>query len=171
MRLCLCISIASLLLAGAVQAQAPKTANTVSLSDSTAGLDVSLEALDFLVGTWAGEGLGGEVDELWTAEAGGQMHGLFRLVSGGEVSLSEHMVLDRLDGRPTLRVKHFSNNFEGWEAPSESVDFPLVRVEDGAAFFDGLTIRQDGPNRLIYHLAMRTADGFQEAVLNYVRKQ
>lgn len=170
MRQSLCISIASLLVSTTALAQAPKTENTLSLSDSTAGLGVSLDALSFLTGTWHGEGLGGEVDEIWTEASGGQMHGLFRLIRGGEISLSEHMVLDLLDGRPTLRVKHFSADFEGWEAPSESVNFPLIRAEEGAAYFDGLTMRTAGPDRLVYHLAMGTADGFREAVLTYQRK-
>lgn len=161
-----CFLIGSLLGMGSVSAQAPKTANTLALSDTTAGMGVPIEALAMLQGTWQGEGFGGVVDEIWTAPAGGQMHGLFRLIDGDSIGLSEFMVIDTADGRPTMRVKHFSAEFEGWEQPTESVSFRLVRVTDDAIFFDGLTIRRvDGG--LDYFLAMKTADGWEEMTLSY----
>jgi hypothetical protein len=36
----------------------------------------------------------------------------------------------------------------GWEQPTESVRFPLLRVEPGAVFFDGMTYRREGPDRM-----------------------
>ncbi|MBO6574952.1 MAG: hypothetical protein JJ896_06045 [Rhodothermales bacterium] len=161
---------AGLLMVGSASAQTAKTANTLALTDSTAGLDVSLDVVSsFLTGTWHGDGLGGTVDELWTAPAAGQMHGLFRLVRGGAISLSEHMVIDTAAGRPTLRVKHFSSDFEAWEAADEAVLFPLIMADEGALYFDGLTIRRTGDDALTFFLAMGSPDGFREVEINYAR--
>lgn len=169
MRLFSCFLIGSLLAIGSASAQAPKTANTLALTDSTAGMGVPIEALGMLQGTWQGKGFGGIVDEIWTGPGGGQMHGLFRVIGDEGIALSEHMVIDTADGRPTLRVKHFSANFEGWEEPNQSVDFPLIKATDDALYFNGLTIKKTDDG-LDYFLAMKTADGWQEMAFSY-RKQ
>jgi hypothetical protein len=169
MRLFSSFLIGSLLAIGPVSAQAPVTANTLALSDSTSGMDVPIEALAMLEGTWQGEGFGGIVDEIWTGPAGGQMHGLFRIVGEAGIVLSEHMVIDTMDGRPTLRVKHFSAEFEGWEGQAESVNFPLIRADRDALYFEGLTVRKT-EGGLDYFLAMQTADGWQEEILSYREK-
>ena len=158
------------LLPFAASAQERATDNVLVLSDTTVHPGVGLEAFDFIVGNWRGEGLGGTVEEFWTPASGGSMNGLFRLVHGDELALSEHMAVDTLDGRPTMRVKHFSDTFEAWEDKAESVDFPLVRAEPGVLYLSGLTIRADGPDALVYYLLMGTPDGGRrEQVLRYTR--
>ncbi|MFT7550881.1 MAG: hypothetical protein ACI9BV_001188 [Rhodothermales bacterium] len=159
----------SLFLVLSVAAQAPQTEHTLSLTDSTAGMGMGLDALSLMVGTWTGEGFGGSIDEIWTGAGGGQMHGLFRIVEEDGVVLSEHMVIDLADGRPSLRVKHFSPSFEGWEEKEASVTFPLIRAEADTLFFGGLTIVRLGDDALKYYLAMGSADGYQEMELNYTR--
>lgn len=159
-----------LLVVPTASAQRAATANVLVLTDSTAHPGVGLEAFAFIVGNWRGEGLGGTVEEFWTPASGGSMNGLFRLVHGNELALSEHMAIDTLGGRPTLRVKHFSADFEAWEEKGESVAFPLIRAEPGAVYLSGLTIRADGPDALVFHLLMGSRDGGQrEEVLRYHR--
>lgn len=84
--------------------------------------------------------------------------------------LSEHMVVDLLAGRPTLRVKHFSAEFEAWEDKTEAATFALIKADDKALYFDGLTIRRTGDDELTYFLAMGTADGLQEVQFHYRRQ-
>jgi hypothetical protein len=159
-----------LLLTGPAAGQEHITDNVLAFSDSTHHPGVGLEAFDFLVGYWEGEGLGGHVEEFWTPASGGSMNGLFRLVHGDELALSEHMAVDTLDGRPIMRVKHFSSDFEAWEDKAESVAFPLIRAEPGAVYMGGLTIKADGTDALVYYLIMGSSDGSQhEEVLRYRR--
>jgi Domain of unknown function (DUF6265) len=169
MRQLLSISTASLFLVLTVTAQARQTEHTLALTDSSAGMGVGLDAMNFLVGVWQGEGFGGTIDELWTAAGGSQMHGLFRIVEGDHVALSEHMVIDLADGRPTLRVKHFSSDFESWEAKADSEAFPLIRAEKNVLYFGGLTIVRRGDDALTYYLAIGSEGNYEEAELNLTR--
>lgn len=98
------------------------------------------------------------------------MTGLFRLLHGDRLVLTEHMAIDTLDGRPTMRVRHFSPDFVAWEEKSESVAFPLIRAEQGAIYLDGLTIRASGPDGLVFHLLMTDGEGVsREEIIRYRR--
>ncbi len=127
-----------------------------------------MESLEFLVGRWEGEAFGGWVEEAWGPVVGGTMLGTFRLVSEDAPSFYELLVLDEVDGRPTLHVKHFHPDLVPWEEGAESVDFPLIAVQGNTAWFDGLTMHQDG-DRLIMYLAMKSKDELSEERLAFTR--
>ncbi len=49
-------------------------------------------------------------------------------------------------------------------------DFPLVAREDDAYYFDGLTIRRDGPDGMVGAVRIENPDGTtREAVFRYRR--
>lgn len=127
-----------------------------------------MDSLAFLVGRWEGEAFGGWVEEAWGPNQGGTMLGTFRLVNEEGPGFYELLVLDELDGRPTLHVKHFQPDLTPWEEGAESVDFPLIAVQGTTAWFDGLTIHQDGDD-LIMYLAMKGKDGMREERLAFRR--
>ena len=56
-----------------------------------------------------------------------------------------------------------------WEEKNETVDFPLVALEEGRAYFDGLTYHHLGPNKMDIYLAMHTKDGVREVIFKYSR--
>ncbi len=66
--------------------------------------------------------------------------------SDGSVNFYEFYVFAEQSGSLTQRLKHFSPMLSGWEEKEEFVDFPLVAIEDRAAYFDGLSymLREDG---------------------------
>ena len=57
----------------------------------------------------------------------------------------------------------------GWEEKNDTVDFPLVALEEGRASFDGLTYRRRGKEEMEVFLAMRTKDGVREVHFAYKR--
>ncbi len=115
--------------------------------------------LDFLVGRWVGEALGGVAEEVWNPALGGELLGTFRLVQAEKTIFSELMVLSVEGERVVLRLKHFSHpGLVAWEDKEESVAFPLIAVEGQTAWFGGLTIQRAG-DRLDFALAMRRQDG------------
>ena len=127
--------------------------------------------LDFLVGRWTGEAFGGQIEEVWHPAMGGQMIGTFRLIQDGAPAFSEHMLITNpLDG-VVLRLKHFNPDMTGWEEKDEFVEFPLVAVdlEDSTAWFGGLTLKRSG-DRLVIYLAMTTAGGAREEVMQLRRR-
>ncbi len=111
----------------------------------------TLADLEWLVGTWHGEGLGGYVEEHWTAAAGGTMMGAFRLVAEGELRVIEYMMITQEDDRVAYRFKHFNSDYSTWEK-DRPLEFTLIRVSDREAVFHSEVPEQNSPRRLTYRL-------------------
>jgi hypothetical protein len=100
----------------------------------------TLQDISWLVGRWVGEGLGGTAEDIIAPASGGQMMGMFRHSKGdGSVNFYEFYVFAEQDGSLTQRLKHFSPPLSAWEDKDEFVEFPLVAIEEHAAYFDGLS--------------------------------
>ena len=111
-----------------------------SLEEGAARPSATIDDLSWLVGRWEGTGLGGTVEDVIAPASGGQMMGMFRHSrADGSVGFYEFYVFAEQDGSLTQRLKHFSPMLAAWEEKEEFVEFPLVALEDNAAYFDGLT--------------------------------
>lgn len=129
--------------------------------------DVGLGSLAWLAGgTWTGEAFGGTVEETWLPPRGGQMVGVFRSARAEDVGFYETMILLEVDGRLTLRLKHFTGELHGWEEKDETVDFPLVDHVDSVWYFRGLTIERHAADRMTIHV--RVSRGDEESVLGFI---
>jgi hypothetical protein len=109
-----------------------------------------LDDVSFLAGAWAGEGFGGTFEEVWTRPAAGSMVGLFKLMQDGAPTIYEIQTITEEEGSLVWKVKHFNSDFTAWEDKAEFVSFQLVKIEEGAAYFDGLTLMRDGENLVVY---------------------
>ncbi len=141
------------------------TENTLRLSGGQAAPAARAIDLAWLTGLWVGEGMGGVVQEVWAPPAGGSMMGLFKLIGEGgqgETSFTEHMSILEVGETLEVRLKHFNHDLTGWEEKNDFVTFPLVRLDEDAAYFRGLTYRKTGPSELTVYLAMKTRDGTRE---------
>lgn len=134
------IAILMVLFAGPYAAQASAQRGTAA--------DDPLEAMSWLAGHWVGDGLGGWNEELWSPPSGGSMMGVYRHIRDGRVVFYEFITLTMHGDTLVKAIKHFDPDMRGWEEPTESVRFPLLRVEPDAVYFDGVTYRRDGPDRM-----------------------
>ena len=150
-------------------AQDKLTENTLKLMEGTAGPPARVTDFAWLEGHWQAEALGGTVDEIWSSPAAGTMVGMFRLVKDDEVSFYEIFTITEEGSTALLRLKHFNADLTGWEEKNDTVDFPLVALEEGRASFDGLTYRRRGKDEMEVFLAMRTKDGVREVHFAYKR--
>jgi hypothetical protein len=126
--------------------------------------------LAWLAGTWEGEGLGGPAREVYSAPMGGQMVGHFVQARGEGIWFYEIMTIAEARGSIEFRLKHFNADLTGWEEKAEVRRFPLVAVGKDAWYFDGLTIRRDGPNGMVGAVRIGKKDGTsEEAVFRYRR--
>src|SRR5688572_6683587 len=134
--------LAMIALAGPAAAQSKQTENTLKL-DGEPG-QAALGDLSWLVGHWAGDGLGGTCEEVWVPPLAGskEMMGMFRYVKDGKTQFTEHFVLAEDNGSLTLKLRHFDGAFKGWEEKDKHVAFKLIKAEKGAAYFGGLTFRK-----------------------------
>ncbi len=150
-------------------AQVESSANTLRLAEGAASPPASIGELAWLAGYWRGEGLGGRCEELWTEPIDGRMFGIFTLVKDEGLVFSEAMTLVERDGSLVLRVKHFTPDFVGWEEKDESVDFPLVRLGDQEAYFNGLTFRRNADGTLTAYLVLRSQGERTEHAFRFER--
>ncbi len=151
-------------------AQEKLTEHTLQLAEGSAGPPARVADFAWLEGHWQAEALGGTVDEIWSPPAAGTMVGMFRLIQDGKAGFYEIFTLTEESSTVLIRLKHFNPDLTGWEEKGETVDFPLVAIEEGQAFFDGLTYRRRGKDEMEVFLAMRTKDGgVKEVVFAYKR--
>ena len=120
----------------------------------------TLADIDWLVGRWHGDGIGGApATESWLPPTGNTMVGTFvQQGEDGQIQFTEHMYLMEEDGSLVLRLKHFNEDLTGWEEKGDMVTFRLIAVEPCAAYFHALTLRCDGENGLVAAVRMQTAD-------------
>ena len=160
---CLLFSVATLL------AQEKLTEHTLQLAAGAAGPPARVTDFAWLEGHWQAEALGGEAEEIWSPPGAGTMVGMFRLIQDGKPGFYEIFTLTEEGPTLLLRLKHFNPDLTGWEEKDETVDFPLVAIEEGQAFFDGLTYQRRGPDEMQVYLAMHTKDGVEEVVFAWKR--
>lgn len=120
---------------------------------------VKVSDLSWLTGKWAGEGLGGTVEEAWSDAAGGAMVGYFRLLRDGKPVFYEIMTLLEHEGGVEMRLKHVNPDMTGWEEKQGFVTFRLLRSEPNAAYFKGLTFKREGDTLISYLTLRNRADG------------
>ncbi len=118
----------------------------------------NLEKLSWLEGGWATEKWGGTVEEYWSAPKGNSIIGMFRFVVKGEVQFTEHFMITEEQGTVVLKLKHFHGDFTGWEEKDEYVEFPLIKVEEQAAYFEGISYERVDESTLKVVLDMEEND-------------
>jgi hypothetical protein len=151
-------------------AQQALTEGTLALDEDGISPPATIEQVAWIAGHWRGEGLGGLNEEVWAPPLAGTMTGMYKLVRDGVVAFYEILTIAEEHGSLVLRLKHFNPDLTGWEEKDEVVSFRLVRLEDGVAWFDGLTFRRLGPDELRVHLAVGRGTGPpREVVFDYRR--
>ena len=122
----------------------------------------TLAQMDWLVGQWQGEGIGGRPAlESWLPPTGNTMVGTFvQMADENAIQFTEHLYLMEEDGTLVLRLKHFNADLTGWEEKDGMLAFRLVAMEDCAAYFHALTLRcdprEDGTDGLVAAVRMQS---------------
>lgn len=162
------VCVAALWLTTAQEAAAQETRSTSPGQPPPAA---RIEELAWLSGEWAGPGIGGApAREVYSAPLEGHLTGHF--VQSGRDGIAFMELVDIVEEGGTLvyRLKHFNADLTGWEERREVRQFVLVAKTDTAWFFDGLTIRRDGPDQMVGAVRIESSDGpTRELVFHYTR--
>jgi hypothetical protein len=160
------VSLLALVLATSAQAAETRTA-----PEGHVPPPATAAQLDWLAGTWTGEGIGGaQATEVYSPPGGGSVAGHFVQQDGeGGIEFFEIMQIAEVGGSLVYRLKHFSDELAGWEEKDKYVSFPLVAIEENAVHFNGLTLRREG-DTLVSAVLVRQRDGtVEEYVFRYRR--
>ncbi|MBO0591598.1 hypothetical protein I2486_09265 [Cellulophaga sp. E16_2] len=145
--------------------------HTLSLPENETGPKATLADASFMTGHWIGEAFGGISEEIWTKAEGDSMMFSFRLVIDGKVDFYEIGHIIEEGETIHLQLKHFSGELDGWEAKDEFQDFPLVKKEDNALYFDGLTYKRISDNEMIAYILAEEEDGSTQEFKFIFKKQ
>jgi hypothetical protein len=135
------------------------TPNVLSLNPDVGSPHATIHDVAWIAGHWIGEAFGGMGEEIWSKPDGGAMMGMYRIVKDVEVGFYEFLTISEVDSSLVLRLKHFHADLKGWEEKDDMVTFPLVKIDDRHAFFDGITFKRVDGDRLQIFLAQRKKDG------------
>jgi Domain of unknown function (DUF6265) len=149
----------SALLSFHAPAQVQSTPNTLKLEAEAKSPPATLKEVAWLAGRWTGEGLGGQVEEVWTPASQGQMMGMFRLVKEAKIVFYEFITIAEHDGSLEMRIRHFNSNMTAWEEKEKFLTFKLVKIDGDKIHFSGFTMERKGDNAWEGYLAMRGKDG------------
>lgn len=130
----------------------------------------TIETFRILEGSWTGEGLDGNFDELWMPARDNQMHGIFRLEQEGKLVFTEFMSIMKDSIGYSMKIKHYSPDFTGWEEKDDAVDFRFIKKEGDKIYFSGLTIHRKDENHLDIYVAFKQDDGsHKEELFTYTK--
>ena len=130
---------------------------------------VSIEDMSWIAGHWKGEAMGGKFEETWNPPMGGEMLGMFKLVSDGKVRFYEIMTITPENDSFVLRIKHFSPGLKGWEEKEDSIEFPLVNATKRKIQFYGLKFSKTNDQELAIEVAAGDDNKKQIVALNCKR--
>lgn len=129
----------------------------------------TLSDIAWLNGHWRGEAFGGITEEIWSPPLGDSMMGSFKLVSGGKTSFYEICQIVEENGTLAFRLKHFNGDLTGWEEKNDREEFPLVKVEKNAVYFDGFTIKRISANEIHMYVVINDEGTLEEVEFKYFR--
>lgn len=134
--------------------------------------EATIETFEILEGSWTGTGLDGKFDELWMPPRDNQMHGVFRLEQEGKLIFTEFMSIMKDSIGYSMKIKHFSPDFTGWEEKDDAVDFRFIKKEGDRIYFSGLTIHRKNADNLDIYVAFKQDDGsYKEELFTYTKNK
>lgn len=155
----------------AVVAQIQNTEHTYKSGDAERP-PATLADVAWLTGSWKGTAFGNSFEEVWNPASAGSMVGMFKVFDEKDgVSFYELMLLVEHDDSLVLKVKHFTEDFVAWEDKPDYISFPLVKLEQNAIHFSGLSFYKDGQNKITGYIALKNSAGeINEEKLSYIRR-
>ena len=157
-------------LAAAAWSAEPRTEHTYQLAPDETRPAATLDDASWLVGSWSGTAFGATFESVWNPPTAGTMVGLFKLYGDDGVVFYEILLLGVEDGTLSLKVKHFNADFSAWEEKTDHVNFLLVKKEQDALHFGGLSFYRQGDDSIDGYIVMRNGEDLQENHLKYQRR-
>ncbi len=142
---------------------------TVAYDSIKGSPKATLEEIAWIQGHWRGTAFGGSTEEIWSPPLHGSMMGVFKASTSEGISFYEIMTIIETDGTLLFRLKHFDENLKGWEKKDETVDFKLVKLEKGKAYFDDFTFEYISDDEINVYVVVDNNGKESEIKFNYVR--
>ena len=144
--------------------------NTLQLTEGSTSPNANLEDVSWIQGHWKGEAFGGITEEIWSPPLGDSMMFSFKLVANNKVVFYELGGIRQVDGTLIFQLKHFGNDFKGWEEKDETLDARLVKIEGNRAYFEGFTFEKANENEINIYVLIEEKDKTEEVKFIYKKQ-
>ncbi|WP_054852182.1 DUF6265 family protein [Olleya sp. ITB9] len=141
--------------------------NTIKFDETISSPKANLSQVSWIQGHWKGEAFGGITEEIWSPPLGYSMMFSFKLVSNGKVVFYELGGIREVDNTLIFQLKHFGNDFKGWEEKDETVDAKLVKIEDNRVYFDQFTFEKISDSEINIYVVVEDNGNTEEIKFNY----
>ncbi|MDG1714499.1 DUF6265 family protein [Lacinutrix sp.] len=144
--------------------------NTVKFPENGIAPKANLNQVSWIQGHWKGEAFGGITEEIWSPPLGDSMMFSFKLVSDGKVVFYELGGIRQVDETLIFQLKHFGNDFKGWEEKDETVDAKLVKIEGNRVYFDEFTFEKISDTEINIYVVIKENGETEEVKFNYKKQ-
>lgn len=143
---------------------------TLQFSDGMTSPTATLDQVKWIAGHWKGEAFGGITEEFWSPPLGDSMMFSFKLVVDNKVVFYELGGIRVLNNTLVLQLKHFDNEFKGWEEKEETVDFKLIKIEKNKIYFDEFTFEKISDSEMNLYVVIDENGKKEEVTFNYKKQ-
>ncbi|WP_372744046.1 DUF6265 family protein [Lutibacter sp.] len=145
--------------------------NTLKLPKDSLFVKASIEDVSFISGYWQGEAFGGITEEIWSNPLGNSIMGSFKLVVDNTIQFYELCTISEENETLIFRLKHFHNNLKGWEEKDETIEAPLVKIDENRAYFNDFTFERFDAQTLHIYVIFKDKEGKEEEMkFKYILK-
>lgn len=141
--------------------------NTLKFLDNDTSPTATLKDVNWIAGYWKGEAFGGITEEFWSPPLGDSMMFSFKLVVNDKVVFYELGGIRAINNTLLLQLKHFGNDFKGWEEKEETVDFKLIKIENNRIYFDEFTFEKISDSEMNLYVVIEENGEKEEVKFNY----
>ena len=141
--------------------------NTLQLREGSTSPQAKLVDVSWIQGHWKGEAFGGITEEIWSPPLGDSMMFSFKLVADNKVVFYELGGIRQVNDSLIFQLKHFGNDFKGWEEKDETIDAKLVKIEGNRVYFEGFTFEKIHDNEIAIYVLIEEKDKTEEVKFIY----
>ena len=142
---------------------------TLKLEDGATSPAATLDQVSWIQGHYTGEAFGGITEEIWSPPFGDSMMFVFKLTADNKTVFYEVGGIRQVGKTLLMQLKHFGNDFKGWEEKDDTVDFKLVKIEKDIVYFDGMTFEKVSDTEINVYVVLSENGKDEEVKFNYKR--
>jgi hypothetical protein len=141
----------------------------MTLAENTDSPPATLDQVSWIQGHYIGKAFGGKTEEIWSPPSGDSMMFVFKLTVDDKTVFYEVGGIRQIDDTLLMQLKHFGNDFKGWEEKDDTVDFKLVKIEKDTVYFDGMTFEKVSDTEINVYVVLSENGKEEEVKFNYKR--
>lgn len=142
---------------------------TMTLVENADSPAATLDQVSWIQGHYIGQAFGGKTEEIWSPPSGDSMMFVFKLTVDNKTVFYEVGGIRQIDDTLLMQLKHFGNDFKGWEEKDDTVDFKLVKIENDKVYFDGMTFEKVSDSEINVYVVLSENGKEEEVKFNYKR--